>query len=108
MLGKGNPMTKHKITFEISEEVMDMLDKRIPEQERNDFIEKAIHCMFSTMEQERLLRDIVEHNKARDDELDAIDSSLPPEPEAELFQKMMSNTDEFLDDDELNELDGLI
>ena len=101
-------MAKHKITFEISEEVMEMLDKRVPEKERNDFIEKAIHCMFSTMEQERLLRDIVEHNKARDDELDAIDSSLPPEPEAELFQKMMSNTDEFLDDDELNELDGLI
>ena len=108
MLGKGNPMTKHKITFEISEEVMEMLDRRVPEQDRNTFIEKAIHCMFSTMEQERLLRDIVEHNKARDDELEAIDSSLPPDPEDMLFQKMMTTTGEFLDDDELNELDDIV
>ena len=108
MLGKGNPMTKHKITFEISEEVMEMLDRRVPEQDRNTFIEKAIHCMFSTIEQERLLRDIVEHNKARDDELEAIDSSLPPDPEDMLFQKMMTTTGEFLDDDELNELDDIV
>ena len=101
-------MKKHKITFEISEAVMEMLDKRIPEQERNTFIEKAIHCMFSTMEQERLLRDIVEHNKARDEELEAIDNSLEPDPEDVLFQKMMTNTDEFLDDDELFELDDIV
>ena len=101
-------MTKHKITFEISEEVMEMLDRRVPEQDRNTFIEKAIHCMFSTIEQERLLRDIVEHNKARDDELEAIDSSLPPDPEDMLFQKMMTTTEEFLDDDELNELDDIV
>jgi hypothetical protein len=101
-------MTKHKITFEISEEIMEMLEKRIPEQERNTFIEKAIHCMFSTMEQERLLRDIVEHNKARDEELDAIDNSLEPDPADLLFQKMMTNTDEFLDDDELLELDDMV
>ena len=101
-------MKKNKITFEISEAVMEMLDKRIPEQERNTFIEKAIHCMFSTMEQERLLRDIVEHNKARDEELDAIDNSLEQGPGDVLFQKMTSNTDEFLDDDELFELDDMI
>jgi hypothetical protein len=101
-------MKKVKVTFEISEAVMDMLDKRVPEQERNSFIEKAIHCMFSTMEQERLLRDIVEHNKARDDELEEIDNSLEPEPEDLIFKNVMTNIDEFLDDDELSELDDIV
>jgi hypothetical protein len=60
------------------------------------------------MEQERLLRDIVEHNRARDEELDAIDNSLEADPEDMLFQKMMTNTDEFLEDDELFEVDDMI
>jgi len=101
-------MSTHKITFEISDAVMEMLKKRVPEQERNTFIEKSIHCMFSSMEQEKMLRDIIEHNKARDEELDAIDNSLEPDREDRMFKKIFTNANDFLDDDELFELDDTL
>jgi hypothetical protein len=84
-----------------------MLEERVPENERNEFIENAIRCMFSTMEQERFLRDLVEHNIARDEELHAIDEGLEPEPEYEIQKATRFHHDAILSDEEILELDEL-
>lgn len=91
---------KIKITFNISEDVVEMMERRVPKRKRNAFIEEAIRGRFASIEQEQFLRELVMHNKARDEELDQIDAGM--ELEDALLQ-----SDE-LDEDEILELDELI
>ncbi|HEX9896134.1 MAG TPA: hypothetical protein VGA85_00530 [Dehalococcoidales bacterium] len=94
-------MKKTKITFNISEEVAQMLETRVPKRKRNAFIEEAINLRFGMIEQEKFLRELVVTNKARNEELDKIEEEL--EPEDAILQ-----SDEPLDEDEILELDDLI
>ena len=94
-------MKKIKITFNISQDVVEMLERRVPKRKLNAFIEEAIRGRFGMMEQEQFLRELVMHNKIRDDELDKIEAGL--EPEDALFQ-----IDEPMDEDEILELDDLV
>jgi hypothetical protein len=93
-------MKKLKITFNISEDVVEMLEKRVPKRKRNTFIEEAIRLRFATMEQEEFLRELVMNNKARDEELDLIDASL------ELGDAILQSDE--VDEDEILELDELV
>jgi hypothetical protein len=94
-------MKKTKITFNISKEVAQMLETRVPKRKRNAFIEEAINLRFGMIEQEKFLRELVVTNKARNEELDKIEEEL--EPEDAILQ-----SDEPLDEDEILELDDLI
>jgi hypothetical protein len=69
-------MKKVKMTFSISPDVSEMLERRIPKRKRNAFIEEAIRGRFATMEEEQFLRQLVMDNKACDEELDMIDAGL--------------------------------
>ena len=93
-------MKKLKIAFNISEDVAEMLERRVPKRKRNTFIEEAIRLRFDMMEQERFLRELVIDNRTRDEELDQIDAEL--EPEDAIFL-----SDETLDEDEILEFDDL-
>ena len=95
-------MKKLKITFNISEVVVEMLERRVPKRKRNAFIEEAIRARFAIMEQEQFLRELVLDNKARDEELDAIDAGL------ELEDAILQGDDEFLNEDDIFELDDLM
>jgi len=93
-------MKKLKITINISEDVAEMLESRVPEEERNVFIENAIRSRFAMMEQEKVLQDVVMHNKILNDELDQIDAGLQ-------LEDFMTEDDDLLSDDELSEFDNL-
>jgi len=94
-------MKKIKLTFNISEDIAQILETRIPKRKRNTFIEEAIRLRLDVIEQEQFLRELVVTNKARDEELDRIESGL--EPEDAILQ-----SDEPLDEDEILELDDLV
>lgn len=94
-------MKKIKLTFNISEDIAQILETRVPKRKRNTFIEEAIRLRLDVTEQEQFLRELVVTNKARDEELDRIESGL--EPEDAILQ-----SDEPLDEDEILELDDLV
>ncbi len=90
-------MKKVNLTFSISEDLVKMIEERIPKRKRNQFITEAITARFNIMEQERFLREVAQANQARDEELTKIEEGLEPE-DADL------QSDE-LDEDEILELD---
>jgi hypothetical protein len=94
-------MKKIKITFTISEDVVQMLDKHVPKRKRSAFIEEAIRFRFGSIEQEQFLRELVMSNKARDEELDKIDADM--ELGEAIFQ-----SEELLNDDEILEFEDLV
>jgi hypothetical protein len=94
-------MKKVKLTFNISKNVAEMLEKRVPNRKLNAFIEEAIQFRFDMLEREKFLQELVLNNKVRDEELDKIEAGL--EPEDALFQ-----SDAPLIEDELSELDDLL
>ena len=94
-------MKKIKLTFNIAEDVAEMLETRVPKRKRNNFIEEAIRLRFGMDEQEKFLREVVATNIIQNDQLDKIEATLDPE-DADL------QSDELIDDDEILELDDLI
>lgn len=95
---------KIKITFNISEDVVEMLEQRVPKRKRNVFIEEAIHCRFATMEQELFMRELAAHNRTQNEELDLIGAGLE---QAELDDAILQS-DDLLNEDEILELDELL
>lgn len=95
-------MKKIKLTFNIDEDVADMLVTRIPKRKRSTFIEEAIRLRFTSLEQERFLREVAEANIAVDRELTSIDEGLEPE------DAILQSDEDLIDDDEILELDDLI
>lgn len=91
---------KIAITFNLPAEVVEMLEGRVPKEKRDTFIEEAIHGRFAMMEQEKLMREIIKSNKARDEALDLIDARL------ELDDEILQG-DDLLSDNELLELDEI-
>jgi hypothetical protein len=94
-------MKKLKITFNISEDVVEILEKRVPKGKRNGFIEEAIRFRFSSIEQEQFLRELVRDNKSLSEDLDRIDEGL------ELGDALLQS-DELLDEEELMEFNDLV
>lgn len=78
-----------------------MLEKRIPKRRQNIFIEEAIHARFSIMEQEKAMRELVQANKIRDEELELIDAGL--EHEENIYHH-----DEYLNEDEMLDIDEVM
>ena len=93
-------MKKLKLTFNIPEDVAEMLETRVTKRRRNAFVVEAIRVRFGMMEQEKFLRELTEANQARALELAEIDEGL--EPEDAILQ-----SDE-LDEGEIAELDEII
>lgn len=94
-------MKKIKLTFNISEDIAEMLETRIPKRKRNTFIEEAINLRFGMMEQERFLREVAVTNSAHVEALDKIEEELEPD------DAILQSDDDVLDDDEILELDDL-
>jgi hypothetical protein len=93
-------MKKLKLTFNIPEDVAEMLDKRVTKRKRNAFVVDAICARFRSLDEQQLLQELIEANQARDQEMAEIDQGL--EPEDAILQ-----SDE-LDEDEIAELDEII
>lgn len=93
-------MKKLKLTFNIPEDVAEMLDKRVTKRKRNTFVVDAICARFRSLDEQQFLKELVEANQARDQEMAEIDQGL--EPEDAILQ-----SDE-LDEDEIAELDEII
>ncbi|MBN1664119.1 MAG: hypothetical protein JW943_11010 [Deltaproteobacteria bacterium] len=94
-------MKKVKITFNITADVAQMLEERVPKRKRNRFIEEAVHARFSIMEEEKRMREMVIANKARDEELELIDNGL--ELDDAIFED-----DDLLCEEEVSELDDYL
>jgi hypothetical protein len=94
-------MKKIKLTFNIAENVAEMLETRVPKRKRNAFIEEAIRLRFGFDEEERFLREVVATNIIQNDQLDKIEATLDPD-DADL------QSDEMIDEDEILELDDFI
>ena len=90
-------MKKVKLTFSIPEDLVKMIEARIPSRKRSQFITEAINARFNIMEQEQFMREVAQANQARDEELTKIEEGLEPE-DADL------QSDE-LDEGEILELD---
>jgi len=94
-------MKRLKLTFNIPEDVAEMLDKRVPKRKRNTFVVDAIRARFRALDEQQFLKELTEANKARALELAEIDDGL--EPEDAILQ-----SDEEMDNYEIAELDEII
>lgn len=93
-------MKRLKLTFNIPEDVAEMLETRITKRKRNAFVVDAICARFRSLDEQQFLKELAEVNKARALELAEIDDGL--EPEDAILQ-----SDE-LDESEIVELDEII
>jgi hypothetical protein len=93
-------MKRLKLTFNIPEDIAEMLDKRVTKRKRNAFVVDAICARFRSLDEQQFLKELVEANQTRALELAEIDDCL--EPEDAILQ-----SDE-LDDGEIAELDEII
>jgi hypothetical protein len=91
-------MKKIKTTFTLSEDVLEMLKRRIPKRNRSLFVQEAIRFKF---EHEQFLKELVVSNRVQGEELDLIDAGLMMEDPA-------SSDDESLTEGEFLELEELL
>jgi hypothetical protein len=94
-------MKRLKLTFNIPEDVVEMLETRITKRKRNTFVVDAIRARFRSLDEQQFLKELAEVNKARAQELAEIDDGL--EPEDAILQ-----SDEEMNNYEIAELDDII
>lgn len=94
-------MKKRKITCNISEDIAEMLEKRVPKRTRSAFIEAAVRARFAMEDEEKRMREAAMADRTRDAELELIDASL------ELADIILQN-DDILSEEELSELEDLV
>ena len=92
-------MKKRKITVSVSEDVIELLEKKVPKGERSAFIESIIRSKFNMNVKKNFLDDLASGKSAH--------GHLYANFDAAMEMTGALNDDEFLSDAELNELDDI-